>query len=123
MEKQTQKNILIVEDEMIIALLIEQMVEKLGHNVIGKVVSGEEAVDAAVRLNPDLILMDIRLQGDMDGIQASSEIRKQVEIPVIFITGNTDGFYKKRILEADHQGYLTKPITIYDLNRSFNFAS
>lgn len=123
MEKQTQKNILVVEDEMIISLVIEQMVKNLGHNVIGKVVSGEDAVETALRLKPDLILMDIRLKGEMDGIQAMAEIRKETNIPVIFITGNTDKMYKQRIEQYDYQGFLTKPVTMNELDKTFNFAS
>jgi CheY-like chemotaxis protein len=122
-EDQKARRVLIVEDEMIIALMIEQMVKNLGHSVVGKVMSGEDAVEAALNHKPDVILMDIRLDGDMDGIQAMSEIRKEVDIPVIFITGNSDDLYKRRIEESEYQGYLTKPITVYDLNQSFNFAS
>ncbi len=123
MNNQTPKNIFIVEDEMIIALMLEQMVKNLGHKVIGKVMSGEEAIESALRLKPDLILMDIRLKGEMDGIQAMAEIRKKINIPVIFITGNTDNYYKERIQESEYMGFLTKPVTLHDLSRSFTFAS
>lgn len=123
MEQQTRKKIFIVEDEMIIALMLEQMIKNLGHEVVGKVMSGEEAIEDALRLRPDLILMDIRLKGEMDGIQAMSEIRKEIDIPVIFITGNTDNLYKERIQRSEHMGFLKKPVTLHDLSRSFTFAS
>ena len=122
MENQS-KRILIVEDELIIALMIEKMVTKLGHQVIGKVTTGEEAVDKVVQDTPDLILMDIRLQGEMDGIEAMQEIRKKTHIPVIYITGNTDAHNKERVKKSDYLAFLTKPVTMYDLDQSFNFAS
>lgn len=117
------KNILIVEDEMIIALMIEKMVENLGHSVIAKVPSGEEAVELALKYTPDLILMDIRLQGEMDGIEAMIKIRKQIDVQVIYISGNTDNLYKKRVKQSDCLGFLTKPITINDLNSAVNITS
>lgn len=117
------KNILIVEDEMIIALMIEKMVENLGHSVIAKVTSGEEAVEMALKYTPDLILMDIRLQGEMDGIEAMIQIRKQIDVQVIYISGNTDNLYKKRVKKSDCLGFLTKPITMNDLNSTVNITS
>lgn len=119
----TERKILIVEDEMIIALMIEQMVERLGHTVIDKVSTGEEAVEAALSYSPDLILMDIRLQGEMDGIEAMSKIRKKKKIPVIYITGNTDDVSIGRIQQTGYIDCLTKPVSYNDLNRSVNFAS
>lgn len=122
MENQSKK-ILIVEDELIIALMIEKMVTKLGHEVVAKVTSGEEALETVSKHSPDLILMDIRLQGEMDGIETMQEIRKKTHTPVIYITGNTDARNKKRVKDSDYLAFLTKPVTIYDLNQSFNFAS
>lgn len=119
----SSKKILIVEDELIIALMIEKMVENLGHTVLAKVTSGEDAVEAAKELNPEIILMDIRLQGEMDGIEAMNEIRRTANIPVIYITGNSDASYRKRIEESEPLDLLTKPITLGDLSRSFSYAS
>ncbi|HEX6983652.1 MAG TPA: response regulator [Balneolaceae bacterium] len=112
------KKILIVEDEMIIALLIERMVNDLGYEVIAKVVSGEEAVMAATEYNPDIILMDIRLQGEIDGIEAVSRIRKTRSIPIIYISGNTDKLHQDKIEKSERIDFLSKPITLSDLSRS-----
>lgn len=117
------KKVLIVEDEMIIALLIERMVKNLGHEVVGKVSSGKEAVSVALQENPDIILMDIRLQGQMDGIEAMSIINEKVSIPVIFISGNTDKLYQEKVNNGDYIDFLSKPITITELSRSFKKAS
>lgn len=114
---------LIVEDEMIISLLIERMVENLGHEVLGKVPSGEEAVTSALKNKPDLILMDIRLNGEMNGIEAMEQIKKNRNIPVIYISGNTDVLSQGRLNTSDFVDFLPKPITISDLSRSFNKAS
>lgn len=121
--EQSSKSILIVEDELIIALMIEKMIDNLGHNVLAKVTTGEAAIEAAKKYNPDIILMDIRLQGEMDGIEAMSEIRQHSDIPVIFITGNSDESYRKRVEESNPLDFLTKPITLNDLSRSFGKAS
>ncbi len=119
----SNKQILIVEDELIISLIIEKMVKNMGHRVLAKVRSGEEAVHAAESLQPDLILMDIRLQGEMDGIDAMNEIRKGSDIPVIYITGNTDQMYRNRIRRSDYLDFLTKPVTLDELSKSFSEAS
>lgn len=119
----SNKQILIVEDELIISLIIEKMVKNMGHRVLAKVRSGEEAVHAAESLQPDLILMDIRLQGEMDGIDAMNEIRKDSDIPVIYITGNTDQMYRNRIRRSEYLDFLTKPVTLDELSKSFSEAS
>ncbi len=117
------KKVLIVEDEMIIAMLIERMVTNLGHEVIEKVPSGEEAIDKALEHNPDLILMDIRLKGEIDGIEAMSRIQEKISIPVIYISGNSDLAHQKKMDNTDYIDFLSKPITQSDLSKSFNVAS
>lgn len=118
-----QKKVLIVEDEMIIALLIERMVKSLGHEVVDKISSGEDAISAALEKDPDIILMDIRLQGEIDGIEAAVQIRESKNIPVIYISGNTDAIHREKIEKTDYLEFLSKPITKADLSRSFNLGS
>ena len=118
-----QRKILIVEDELIIAMMIEQMLVRQGHQVVGKVTTGESAVEAAGEHNPDLILMDIRLEGEMDGIDAIKAIRRKQNIPVIFLTGNSDEGYRKRINETEYLAFLTKPVTHNDLTEWIARAS
>ena len=119
----TKKKVLIVEDEMIISLMLEQMISRIGHEVVDKVTTGEMAVERAVAMQPDIILMDIRLQGKMDGIEAMLEIQKTTNIPVIYITGNTDQMYKRRIKETQYLDFLVKPITQHQLSNSLDLAS
>lgn len=118
-----EKRVLIVEDEMIIALLIEKMVQNLGHVVVKKVSSGEEAISVARQHELDIILMDIRLDGEINGIEAMFQIRSQKDIPVIFISGNTDKLHQEKVDASDYVEFLTKPITFSELSRSFNLAS
>jgi two-component system, cell cycle sensor histidine kinase and response regulator CckA len=104
------KGILIVEDEGLVSLEIEENIERMGHNVLGIVDTGEEAIAAARDLQPDLILMDIRLKGDMDGVEAASAIRKDADIPVIFLTAYSGDEILRRASVTEPYGYLLKPI-------------
>lgn len=118
-----KKKVLIVEDERIISLLIERMVENMGHEVIHKVSSGEEAVTCALEDEPDIILMDIRLEGELNGIEAMSRIRENKNIPVIYISGNTDVLHQGKLNRSEYIDFLAKPVTLSELSRSFSLAS
>lgn len=118
-----QKNILIVEDDMIIAMVLENMVLTLGHNVVGKATNGNDAIALAVELTPDIILMDIRLKGEMDGVEAIQSIKKQISVSVIFITGNSDRHNFERVKETNCVGLITKPFTIGELTKTLELAS
>lgn len=110
------KRVLIVEDDLIISLTTEKMVEKLGCQVIGCVTSGEEAVEVAKKNHPDIILMDIRLNGKMDGIEATQQILGYInDTRVVYVTGNTDNAYRVRADETGYEAYLIKPVSIDDL--------
>jgi len=101
--------ILIVEDEMVISMELVATLKRLGYEISGQAISGEEAVIKAGELLPDLILMDIRLQGDMDGIEAAGIIRSKYDIPVVFLTAHSDEATLKRAIEIQPSGYLIKP--------------
>ncbi|MEW6267234.1 MAG: response regulator [Thermodesulfobacteriota bacterium] len=78
--------VMIVEDEYIIATDLSEMVESLGYQVCARLDTGEEAVQQALSERPDLVLMDIRLRGRMDGLEAASEIERRLNVPVVFLT-------------------------------------
>jgi CheY-like chemotaxis protein len=78
--------ILVVEDEAIVAKDLQYRLTKFGYTVPAIASSGEEAINKAVEISPDLVLMDIRLKGSMDGIEAAQEIYKRLDIPVIYLT-------------------------------------
>src|SRR5258708_32074824 len=80
--------LLVVEDERIEATSLNRHLLKLGYKVVAMVDAGEEAIQKARELRPDLILMDISLEGKMDGVEAASKIRKSLQLPVVFLTGN-----------------------------------
>jgi len=115
-------NILIVEDESIVAKDIELCLKKLGYNVVDMVSSGLAAINSAEEYKPDLILMDIMLKGDMSGIEAAGKIRETLKIPVIFLTAYTD---EKTINKAKHTepyGYIIKPFKEIDIQTSIEIA-
>ena len=115
---ESPKKILIVEDDMIISLVVENMIKKLGHNLVGKSASGEEAIDLALEHKPDIILMDIRLKGEMDGIEAVTKIKEQIETDVIYLTGNSDKVNYDRAHATKCIDLISKPFTIGELTRS-----
>lgn len=114
------KKVLIVEDDLILNLLYESYLERLGFETEGELVYGKTAIDAARDIKPDLIIMDILLEGELDGIDAMLEIRKFSEVPVIYITGNSDTYHVNRAKETDYLDYLTKPIQFDDLKASIS---
>ncbi|MEP1150189.1 MAG: response regulator [Balneola sp.] len=114
----SNKKILIVEDDMIISLVVENMVKELGYSVVGKAVSGEEAIKIAQEEQPDILLMDIRLKGDMDGIDTVAKIKESIDPKVIYLTGNSDRLNFERAKDTDFADLIVKPFTIGDLDKS-----
>ncbi|MBN1497273.1 MAG: PAS domain S-box protein [Spirochaetes bacterium] len=104
--------ILIVEDEAVICMHIQNSLERLGYEVCGCVNSGPEAIRIAGECIPDLILMDIVLQGDMDGIEAAKTVKDRFGIPVVYMTGNADIPTITRARASDPYGYILKPIDV-----------
>jgi two-component system, response regulator PdtaR len=101
-------SVLIVEDDGLIALNLLQLLQKSGYNVMDPVCSGEEAIESVREFMPDLILMDIRLGGDIDGIETAYTIRQDFDIPVIFLSALSERDRLDRAKEITHQ-YFSKP--------------
>ncbi len=118
----SKAKLLIVEDELIIALSLAKSLEKLGYEVVGTTNTGEEAVGLACGKAPDLILMDIILAGTMDGIEAVRRIQKDSDIPVIYLTANADSATVERARDTMPYGYLNKPINDRDLLTNIDSA-
>ncbi|MDX1900593.1 MAG: response regulator [Gammaproteobacteria bacterium] len=114
--------ILIVEDEIITAMDTQQYLTKLGYNVIGLTGSGEEAIEMARSQRPNLILMDIYLQGKYDGAQAAQKILEFCQVPIIFVTAYKDGNSFNRAKLCGPFGYLTKPFEKRDLCNAIELA-
>lgn len=107
--------ILVVEDERIVARDIKACLENLGYVVPAIASSGIEAVEKAKMLHPDVVLMDIRLNGEMDGIQAAQQIWQELHIPVVYSTGHSDRATVERAMATEPLGYVLKPIKEQDL--------
>jgi CheY-like chemotaxis protein len=105
------RSILVVEDDAIVALHLELLLKKLGYKVVGHETSGASAVRAAGRFKPDAVLMDIRLQGSMTGVQAAESILERWEIPVIFVTAFEDMHVKDPRSLAASCPAVVKPVS------------
>ena len=114
--------ILVVEDEGIIAQDIKATLEKLGYAVPAIAVVGEEAIEKAIELKPDLVLMDIALWGGMDGVTAAGQIRQHLDIPIVFLTAHSDHATLQRAKEAGPYGYLVKPLVERELRIGLEMA-
>ncbi len=104
-----KRRILIVEDEAVTSVLLEKTLKELGYEVVGSAFDGAEAINLAREKQPDIILMDIRIQGDMDGIETAKRIYQQYKIPIIYLTAHSDDDTIKRAVDSGPFGYLIKP--------------
>ena len=102
-------SILLVEDEGLIARDLEDTLTRLGYQVSGIASEGAEAIEMARELHPQLVVMDVSLRGELDGIEAACEIQKDAPVPVIFLTGHTDTETLQRAVMTGPLGYLIKP--------------
>ncbi|MEO8589676.1 MAG: response regulator [Flavobacteriales bacterium] len=114
--------ILIVEDEAIVRKDIKQTVQALGYTVVGESADGEEAVELAIELRPDLVLMDIMLKGSMSGIEAALMIKARAELPIIFLTAYADDETLSRAKIAQPYGYILKPFKAVDVHTAIEMA-
>ncbi len=114
-EPLVKKKILIAEDEFLPAAHLRVALSKAGHEVVGSVATGAECVEAARSASPDLILLDIRLAGDMDGIEAARQIRRFSTASIIFMSGYQEMSFRERAMESSPLAFLVKPILLRDL--------
>ena len=114
--------ILVVEDETIVARDIQRQLVSLGYDSVGHATQGEQAIVLAGQLLPDLVLMDIQLDGAMDGIAAAYAIRTQFKLPVIFITAFDADDVIERAKMSEPYGYILKPFSDRELRTSIEMA-
>lgn len=110
-DEKSKGKIIIVEDDMLLSLVEGRIVEKLGYKVAGKAVEGEEAVRMIKELNPDIVLMDISLKGKMDGIEVMTRVRDFSDVPVIYLSGNSNKHNMARAKKTSYIDFLVKPIS------------
>ena len=115
MEEKTK--ILIVEDEMIIAANISLQLTNLGYEITGIIPRAEEVLPLIRECQPDIVLMDINLKGDMDGIDLAHLIQNEYKLPIIFLTANSDEAHFNRAKTANPYGFISKPFKKLDLQR------
>lgn len=121
---EVELKILIVEDEMLLAAELAMNLEALGYKVLDMLSSGKEVLDF-LKTNdpPDLILMDIQLDGEMDGIETVKAIQKQHTIPIIYLTANADDLHFKMAKETKPEAFLSKPFKKLELQRAIELAA
>ncbi|MBD1936982.1 ATP-binding protein [Microcoleus sp. FACHB-68] len=118
----TKASIIIVEDERIIALDLKNSLKNLGYAVNAIVSSGEKAIEKVAEIHPDLVLMDIMLQGNMDGVEAAEVIRTLYQVPVVFLTSHTDETTLEKAKKTQPFGYIVKPFEERDLHTTLEIA-
>ena len=118
------KKVLIVEDELITAKVLSKLISNNGFEVSGIIKNGEIVASVVKEKNPDLILMDIILQGEKDGISAMEDVRAFSNVPVIYITGYSDNATVERARKTDSSAFITKPyqtdFLVSVINKIFN---
>ena len=115
-------NVLVVEDESIVSKDIQYSLKKLGYNVVGVAATGQKAIELCGEKLPDIILMDIMLKGDINGIKASTRIKEVYNIPVIFLTAYADENTLSKAKVTEPYAYIIKPFKEIDLHTSIEMA-
>lgn len=114
--------ILIVEDEMLIGANISLQLNELGYEVIGVIPRGEQALKHIEEELPDIMLLDINLKGDLDGIDTALAMQQNYDIPIIYLTGNTDEAHFNRAKATKPYGFIAKPFKKIDLQRTIELT-
>jgi CheY-like chemotaxis protein len=114
--------ILIVEDDDILARIITWRLTNLGYEVCGRTESGAETMEFLSKDKPDLVLMDINIKGDIDGIETTSRIKKKFNIPVVYLTSHADGYTLERAKATQPDGFVLKPFGDNDLRVAIELA-
>ena len=116
------ERILLVEDDDIIARVEDWRLKNLGYTVCGRATNGAEAIELVADKKPDVILMDINIKGDMDGIETTKRIKKIYNVPVIYVTSHSDGATLERAKETKPDGFIIKPFEDNDLRVAIELA-
>jgi CheY-like chemotaxis protein/DNA-binding PadR family transcriptional regulator len=114
--------VLVVDDEAIITMQLEERLTALGYEVVGMAASGEESVEKARRLSPDIVLMDIVMPGKMNGIEAAKQINGELGIPVVFVTSYADDTIIEKAKSARPYGYIVKPFNELEIKAAIEVA-
>lgn len=116
------ETILLVEDDDIIAKVADWRLKNLGYQICGRASTGAEAMELVVNKKPDLVLMDINIKGDIDGIETARMIKKGFNIPVVYVTSHSDGPTLERAKATHPDGFIVKPFDDEDLRVAIELA-
>ena len=116
------ESVLLVEDDDIIARVEDWRLKNLGYTVCGRAVNAEEAIELVANIKPDVVLMDINIKGDIDGIETTKMIKERFNIPVIYVTSHSDGATLERAKETKPDGFILKPFEDNDLRIAIELA-
>jgi len=122
MVNSNMKKILIVEDEMITSLEMRMKIESWGFSILDVVKSADKAVEMAIKFKPDLIIMDVVLSGELDGISAAENIQKNIEIPIIYVTAYSSEMIMERAHKTSPYAYIIKPFDDNELKFAIELA-
>jgi len=116
------EKILLVEDDDIIARVEDWRLKNLGYTVCGRATNGAEAMELVADKKPDIVLMDINIKGEIDGIETTKRIKKIFNVPVIYVTSHSDGVTLQRAKETKPDGFIIKPFDDNDLRVAIELA-
>ncbi len=117
-----KRTVLIVEDDAFQAFVIEKMLISINYAIAGTAASGEDAIQLARHSEPDIIIMDIMLSGNLNGIETASIILEKYLVSIIYVTGNADKYYLNKAKQTGYSAYLLKPVTMYTLKNALSSA-
>lgn len=118
----SEVSVLIVEDDKIIAQIADWRLTNLGYRVCGRAATGAEAMELVGKHKPDIVLMDINIKGDIDGIETAKMIKKDFSIPVVYVTSHSEGPTLERAKETKPDGFILKPFEDDDLRVAIELA-
>jgi len=121
-EQPRRRRILVVEDEALVAMATSQLLEDAGYEVVGMAADSRQALRLAENERPDLVLMDIRLRGGDDGVATAAEIRKQLGLPILYVSAHGDSATLARAAQTNPAGFVGKPHTTDELLRAVGRA-
>jgi len=116
------RKVLVVEDDRFISTILAMFLKDLGHELVGKCETGIEAVEMCRNEKPDVVLMDIHIEGELDGIQTTERLKNEFDIPVIYVSSDTSGYIIERAIVTNSYGFLVKPVNKKELGISIDLA-
>jgi PAS domain S-box-containing protein len=117
-----QRSVLIVEDEQLVALDLQQTLKRMGYDAFALAASGDEAISRSKERRPDIVLMDIHLRGDRDGVETAEQFRAELDVPVVYLTAHSDELTLERAKKTEPLGYLIKPVKAAELRTVIELA-